>query len=201
MGMPYSAGFFSKEFLLFQVLRDGFLSFVIRSCWVISFFCTPFYMLKLTFLALYGPAKKVSTVIKIIKANNVNLFQNINFTKAIIQFFQHSLVLSRFTLILLSSFWVLLCFYGETIFLIYFNFISFAESITGLNFFEVKTNFSYLSTNESYLTLDVLTFFVYTITSNSALLLLSYKYPSSTYGTKKIKNWNSFFLVIFVFII
>lgn len=30
-GLPYSAGFFSKEFLIFQVFRDSFLSFFIRS--------------------------------------------------------------------------------------------------------------------------------------------------------------------------
>lgn len=31
-GLPYSAGFLGKEFLLFQVLRDDFLSFMVRAC-------------------------------------------------------------------------------------------------------------------------------------------------------------------------
>jgi NADH:ubiquinone oxidoreductase subunit 2 (subunit N) len=31
-GLPYSAGFLGKEFLLFQVLRDDFLSFIVRGC-------------------------------------------------------------------------------------------------------------------------------------------------------------------------
>jgi NADH-quinone oxidoreductase subunit L len=31
-GLPYSAGFLGKEFLLFQILRDDFLSFLIRAC-------------------------------------------------------------------------------------------------------------------------------------------------------------------------
>lgn len=31
-GLPYSAGFLGKEFLLFQVLKDDFLSYVVRSC-------------------------------------------------------------------------------------------------------------------------------------------------------------------------
>jgi NADH-quinone oxidoreductase subunit L len=31
-GLPYSAGFFGKEFLLFQVLRDDFLALYIRGC-------------------------------------------------------------------------------------------------------------------------------------------------------------------------
>jgi NADH-quinone oxidoreductase subunit L len=31
-GLPYTAGFFGKEFLLFQVLRDDFLSILVRGC-------------------------------------------------------------------------------------------------------------------------------------------------------------------------
>jgi len=31
-GLPYSAGFLGKEFLLFQVLRDDFLSYAVRAC-------------------------------------------------------------------------------------------------------------------------------------------------------------------------
>lgn len=31
-GLPYSTGFLGKEFLLFQVLRDDFISIVVRGC-------------------------------------------------------------------------------------------------------------------------------------------------------------------------
>jgi NADH-quinone oxidoreductase subunit L len=31
-GLPYSAGFLGKEFLLFQVLREDFLSLIVRAC-------------------------------------------------------------------------------------------------------------------------------------------------------------------------
>jgi NADH-quinone oxidoreductase subunit L len=31
-GLPYSAGFFGKEFLLFQILKNDFLSYLIRGC-------------------------------------------------------------------------------------------------------------------------------------------------------------------------
>ena len=37
-GLPYSAGFLGKEFLLFQVLKDNFLSMIVRACWLVSFF-------------------------------------------------------------------------------------------------------------------------------------------------------------------
>jgi len=56
-GLPYSAGFLGKEFLLFQVLRDDFMSMLVRSCWLISFFFTPVYMFVLSFVVLFGPKK------------------------------------------------------------------------------------------------------------------------------------------------
>ena len=31
-GLPYSAGFLGKEFLLFQVMRDDFISLFVRGC-------------------------------------------------------------------------------------------------------------------------------------------------------------------------
>jgi NADH:ubiquinone oxidoreductase subunit 2 (subunit N) len=31
-GLPYTAGFIGKEFLLFQVLRDDFVSLWVRGC-------------------------------------------------------------------------------------------------------------------------------------------------------------------------
>jgi NADH-quinone oxidoreductase subunit L len=56
-GLPYSAGFLGKEFLLFQVLRDDFLSLWVRGCWLVSFFFTPIYMLMLVFFAMFGVKK------------------------------------------------------------------------------------------------------------------------------------------------
>lgn len=56
-GMPYSAGFVGKELLLFQVLREDFLSLIVRGCWMVSFLFTPIYMLMLIFLVLFGPKK------------------------------------------------------------------------------------------------------------------------------------------------
>ena len=56
-GIPYSAGFLGKEFLLFQVLRGDFISLFIRSCWTVSFFFTPIYMFMLIFLVKFGIKK------------------------------------------------------------------------------------------------------------------------------------------------
>jgi hypothetical protein len=46
-----------KEFLLFQVLRDDFISLFVRGCWLVSFFFTPIYMFTLVFLVMFGPKK------------------------------------------------------------------------------------------------------------------------------------------------
>jgi NADH-quinone oxidoreductase subunit L len=56
-GLPYSAGFLGKEFLIFQVLRDDFTSIVVRSCWLVSFFFTPIYMFILNFIVLFNVKK------------------------------------------------------------------------------------------------------------------------------------------------
>lgn len=56
-GLPYSAGFIGKELLLFQILRDDFISGLVRGCWFVSFICTPIYMFTITFLVSFGPKK------------------------------------------------------------------------------------------------------------------------------------------------
>jgi NADH-quinone oxidoreductase subunit L len=53
-GLPYSAGFIGKELLLFQVLRDDFMTLFVRGCWAVSFFSTPVYMFILIFLVSFG---------------------------------------------------------------------------------------------------------------------------------------------------
>ncbi len=56
-GLPYSAGFLGKEFLLFQILKNDFLSYIVRACWSVSFFFTPVYMFLLVFVVFFGPKK------------------------------------------------------------------------------------------------------------------------------------------------
>jgi NADH:ubiquinone oxidoreductase subunit 2 (subunit N) len=56
-GLPYSAGFLGKEFLLFQILRDDFISLLVRGCWLVSFVNTPIYMFTATFVISFGIKK------------------------------------------------------------------------------------------------------------------------------------------------
>jgi NADH-quinone oxidoreductase subunit L len=56
-GLPYSAGFLGKEFLLLQVMREDFISYFVRACWLVSFFFTPIYMFFLIFLVMFNIKK------------------------------------------------------------------------------------------------------------------------------------------------
>lgn len=53
-GLPYSAGFFGKEFLIYQVMMDDFISLYVRAMWFISFFFTPIYMFILLYVVIFG---------------------------------------------------------------------------------------------------------------------------------------------------
>ena len=65
-GLPYSAGFLGKEFLLFQVLRDDALSLIVRGCWLLSFFFTPVYTFTLVFAALFGIKRADAPVYRVV---------------------------------------------------------------------------------------------------------------------------------------
>jgi NADH-quinone oxidoreductase subunit L len=56
-GLPFSAGFLGKEFLLYHVLRNDISATYIRGCWLVSFFFTPVYMFILIHVVLFGPRK------------------------------------------------------------------------------------------------------------------------------------------------
>lgn len=56
-GLPFSAGFLGKEFLLYHVLRNDLTATYIRGCWLVSFFFTPIYMFILIYVVLFGPKK------------------------------------------------------------------------------------------------------------------------------------------------
>jgi NADH-quinone oxidoreductase subunit L len=58
-GLPYSAGFIGKEFLLLQTLRDDPVSLLVRGCWIVSFFFTPIYMFIAIFLVSFGSKRGV----------------------------------------------------------------------------------------------------------------------------------------------
>ncbi len=82
--MPFSFGFFSKEFLLFQCARDDILSIMTFVSLTISIICTPIYTYIILNNVLFGPYK---TKVSIISATRVTSTQmqlkvyNFNFLK------------------------------------------------------------------------------------------------------------------------
>lgn len=112
-GLPYSAGFLGKEFLLFQVLRDDFISFVVRACWLVSFFFTPIYMSVLVFVVFFGPKKGTLVTYRDLWSINISETfqvlqrfsqpQNLNISAYLFRF-QLTALTSRTTTYLLFSF-------------------------------------------------------------------------------------------------
>ena len=110
-GLPYSAGFLGKEFLLFQIFRDDFISTLVRACWLVSFFFTPIYMLILVFVVSYGPKKGTLQTYSIFwnvpfywYSRTFKAYKNNN----LLTRFQYSIITARPTIYLLFLFW---CFF------------------------------------------------------------------------------------------
>lgn len=116
-GLPYSAGFIGKELLLFQVLRDDFVSLFVRGCWMVSFFFTPIYMFILIFIvsfstkrgtiATYSSAWAPAYASSFYTLLNFKDVFNTNYSELTHRYvyrFQHTALTSRPTIYVLVSF-------------------------------------------------------------------------------------------------
>jgi len=184
IGLPYSSGFYSKEFLLFQILRDDFVSYVVRATWLVSFCFTPFYMFLLNKSILFGPKKGVSSVYYSIKdgssLNVFGLFRTAGFDKNLVHHFnQHSLFSSRFTSVVLFFFWVVFMFAGEFLLLVLMNFSTPLDSVYS-SFFVDFSSFTCFSTNNaSFFTLDVLFSYIILSTLVAIKFLYMFKFKNA----------------------
>jgi len=168
-GLPYSTGFLGKEFLIFQILKDDFISLLVRSCWLVGFFFTPIYMLMLLFFAVFGFKKSTLLSYSLfwdfkIFFNSVLFFnysQN-NFKQLFFSRFQFTSVTSNLTSIILFLFWMFFFFFGESLLLLLFNFSSLNDTINGSYFLNFK-NFTvfnfFLLSNKLHLSLNFFIFF------------------------------------------
>lgn len=207
-GLPYSAGFLGKEFLLFQVLKDDFLSLIVRACWLVSFFFTPIYMFILVFVVLFGPKKGVLTTYasfwnfktyfyNSMFLNNLSI-DKINVEKLnhfLIYRFQFTAVTCRTTIYVLFSFWLFFFFFGETLLLLLFNFSTLTDSIPGNYFFTFKYhNIFSLNTFSAHLS-DTVMFYIIFFTASSFIFLLNLRY------TFNYNYFHNIWIFDFVFII
>jgi len=187
-GLPYSAGFLGKEFLLFQLLKDDFLSILVRSCWFISFFFTPVYMFTLIFIVIYGPKKSPLHVYahfwKFQFSNLVNLLINFKSNKFSLNFFsdtnvifsQFSLVTGRLTVYILFSFWLFFFFWGEYALLVIFNYSTVTDSVIGNFFCSFKSHFIFSLNNSSQQLFYIVNFFIFFLGFSALIFLLNLKF-------------------------
>jgi len=183
-GLPYSAGFLGKEFLLFQVLRDDFMSLVVRGCWLVSFFFTPIYMFILNFIVMFG-VKKGSVVVyraswySLLSQQVFSLFQSyksLNFTalsRLYLYKFHYTAITSRTTSYFLFSFWLFFFFFGESLLLILFNYTTPVDSIMSHSFFIVKQHIIFLTESLSTKLTSTINFYIYFLTLCSTLYLIN----------------------------
>ena len=160
-GLPYSSGFFSKEFLIYQIMSDGFLSIFVRSAWLVSFFFTPIYSFSLLFTVFFGLKRGgIGVYFKIwqrsfysaamlskerIMFRHVLLAKLDGLTNYFITFhkkprlflnsrYKVSNLTSTPTTFILLFFWLFFFFIGEFFLLLIFNFSTILEPLSS-NFF------------------------------------------------------------------
>ena len=197
-GLPYSAGFLGKEFLLFQVLRDDFISLFVRGCWLVSFFFTPIYMFTLVFLAMFntkrGALAAYSSAWDFTQDKNVQqLFFFLKDSKFLQTWkktnrpvtevfgfrFQYTAITSRTTSYLLITFWTFFFFYGETLLLIVLNYSTPTDTINSSSFLLIKQHVVFLLLTSSAQLLHHINFYIYFLTISSFVYLMNYNYSYS----------------------
>ena len=204
-GLPYSAGFLGKEFLLLQVLRDDFLSLFVRGCWLVSFFFTPIYMFTLVFLVMFGP-KKGSIIAYLsswdfhfkdqtyaTSSNSKSLSQNLSHR------FQFTVVTSRLTSYFLLSFWLFFFFYGETLLLIVFNYSTPVDTITSSAFFTIKQHVIFLLTTTPHKLITYINFYIFLLTSCAFCYIINLNY-SYNYNYFRASTINSGLVYVVVLV-
>ena len=200
-GLPYSAGFLGKEFLLFQVLRDDFLSLFVRGCWLVSFFFTPIYMFMLVFLVMFGPKK--GSIVAYAPNWDFNFIKqlvlvsgkrDLGFKVLTHSFkFQFTCITSRLTTYFLFSFWLFFFFFGEILLLVIFNYVSTVDAITGNSFTVIKQHMIfYLLTIPTKLSVHINTY-IYFLTSCSFFYMINFVY-SYSYRYLSLSSLNNFLI-------
>lgn len=223
-GLPYSAGFLAKEFLLFQVLRDDFVSLLVRACWLVSFFFTPIYMFILSFVVIFGLKKGSASVYRslwdfsppllyktyyyryycskpsLIKNNLVPKAQLWPYLTYFTSMQSHrTAITSRTTTYFLFFFWIFFFFFGEFLFLIMFNYSTPVDTILSSSFFTVKQHVIFLTNSLSSKLILTINFYIYFLTSCSILYLinLNFMYNYRFFISAKYNLSIPFFILVY----
>jgi hypothetical protein len=202
--------------LLFQVLRDDYVSLIVRSCWLVSFFFTPIYMFILVFLVMFDYKKgsivsyrsnwnfhlnyNASSLYLYIKSSTLNSFKNVLNYSLIFRFIFTS-VTSRSTSYFLFSFWLFFFFFGETLLLVIFNYTTPLDTISSSSFFTIKQHVIFLINSSSHTLTNHINFYILLMSSLSFTYLfnLCYTYNYNYFKYHNINLFTSFIFVIFFF--
>lgn len=133
IGLPFSSGFYSKEFLLFQIFDLSFYSIIIKSLWLVSFIFTPIYMFILIYFINFNFKKNNFIGYFSINTNFILINSNIKFT--VLKFFDNGFVTSKSTSLILLFFFLIFNFCGDYLFLLIINYISQIEAYFNKNYF------------------------------------------------------------------
>ncbi len=212
-GLPYSAGFFGKEFLLFQILKDDFLSYIVRACWLVSFFFTPIYMFILVFIVIFNPKRGVlgtyssfwnvryffnlQLVLNTLK-NTPASYSNINFY--FLHRFQFTLITCRTTIYLLFGFWLFFFFLGEFLLLTLFNYSNLTDTIPSNFFFSFKTHTMYSLLTLSATLSNVIMFYILFFTASAFIFLLNLRYKFNYQYLTNLWLLDSALILFFLFL-
>ena len=207
-GLPYSAGFLGKEFLLFQVLRDDFVSLFVRGCWIVSFFFTPIYMFILVFVVSFGPKKgTLLTYLSFwdtnfrkqfdILVNSPAAWTNIKSLAFIYRYrFNFTVITARPTIYLLVSFWCFFFFFGEFLLLLTFNYNTTIDLIPSHFFTIIKSHVIFLTSNSNAYLGDTIFFYIIFFTTCSFTFLLNLRYTFNYTYFRTIALWDTLFLLV-----
>ena len=208
-GLPYSAGFLGKEFLLLQVMREDFISYFVRGCWLVSFFFTPIYMFFLIFLVMFN-IKKGSIIVysgnwtfKYFLNNFSTIYTNkniiTNWHKSLKHKYQFTALTSRLTSYMLISFWIFFFFFGESLLLVLFNYSTPIDTIESSNFLVIKQHVIFFINSSSSKLLHYINFFIFFFTLNSFMYMANLTY-SYNYRYFMYSSINSLSVILLTYI-
>lgn len=187
-GLPYSAGFLGKEFLLFHVLRGDFVALFVRGCWLVSFFFTPVYMLILVFIVMFGPRKGLVTVYSAYWTFNpyyefcffVWRCLNLRLLPGwMLYHLQYTIITSRATTYVLLGVECYCLFFGESLFSLVFNLATLSDWIPSGFFMHTKTHVAFLLDNGNATLSLVILGYITLLTASALLFLLNLRYSFS----------------------
>lgn len=191
-GFPYSAGFLGKELLVFHTLRDDFVSYFVRGCWLTSFFFTPIYMLTLVFIVYFGPKKAAPTTYSTpwsfmfyttwssldhtYRSLSLPPRSRLNFwVHSSLYRFQYTLVTARPTIYLMLTMWVFFYTFGDVFISLMFNYNTLVDTIPSGCFTFIKTHTVYMTESSNVYLSDSLFMFIAFLLSSAIMFLVNFR--------------------------